>query len=271
MLGLLLLAAAALRAPDEFPPLGPAEEGEPGRAWGAFAVAGSVWLELASGDVRVSGSSADEVSLRDDLGMTGLAFPVPVRLVYKQEKTIYELGLWCLEHSGSARAKGNFTFDGVAVVAGEKIRSDLSVGFYKLAYRKVVWDSQRFRFLVDAGLDFLDVEVALRAPAGNGKLDELIPVVNVGLEMEARVAPEIYVALRTTGLSWSDLLGFQGDLFSIQGKYRHLEAGVLWRTSLRTYVGVAYRFLQVGFSSSEKDAAADMRFQGLAFTARYWW
>ena len=89
--------------------------------------------------------------------------------------------------------------------------------------------------------------------------------------MEARVAPEIYLSLRTTGLSWSDLLGVQGDLFSIRGKYRHLEAGVLWRTSLRTYVGAAYRFLQVGFSSSEEDEAADMRFQGLTFTARYWW
>lgn len=271
MLASVILLAAALRAPDEFPPLAPVGTEEPEAVRGVVAGACSMWLALSTGTVRASGSGADELSLRRDLGLSCFAVPFPVRIVYKREKTAYEFSVWHLSDSGSMNASRDFVFDGVAVTAGQGIKSDLSLGFFKLAYRRVLWDSEDFRLLIDAGADLIDFDVSMEAPGGKGSLDPFIPLGYVGLELEARVAPQVFLTLRTTGLSWSDMLGVQGDLFSVQGTYRHLEIGALWQTSLRTYLGASYRFLQLGFVSSGGDSAVDVRFQGLAFTARYWW
>ena len=237
MLSTVLLLTAALRAPDEFPPLQPGGEEGPGPARGTFAGACSMWLALS------------ELSIGADLSMEGLAVPFPVRLVYKRGKDVYELGLWQLNEESSG--------------------SRMSLGFYKLAWRKIVWDRKGLRFFIDAGLDLLDLDANLKSSTDSDSLDELIPVLNVGLEVEWRIAPEVFLNLRTTGLSWSELLGVQGDAFSIQGRYRHFETGVLWRTSLRTYVGASFRFIQLGYDSSGR--SVELSCLGLSLTARYWW
>ena len=237
MLQTVIFLAAVLRAPDEFPPLLPAEEREPEDVRGVFVGACSIWLGLT------------DISIGAELGMSGLAVPFPVRLVYKRGKEAYELGLWQLNKESS--------------------RSRMSLGFYKFAYRKIVWDRERFKFLVDASLDLLDLKANLSSSTGSDSLDEVHGLLNVGLEVEWRIAPEVFFNLRTTALSWSELLGVQGDAFSIQGQYRHFETGVLWRTSLRTYVGATFRFFQLGYDSSGR--SVEMSCMGLSLTARYWW
>lgn len=234
----------------------------PGEAWQSDArfqvefETGAVWQsrneiqipDSADGtrfDLRQLQGSGPEVQRRVELTWNP-AHRHSVRFVYAP-----------LSFSGSGSFGTPVLFAGATFAPGTATDSDYRFDSYRLTYRYLAYESDRWRLRIGATAFVRDAKVELRQPGVTASDSNVGFVPLLSANAEYSIAPQ-----------WTALVDFDG-LVAPQGRALDIAAKIRYDISDRWYVTAGYRVFEGGVDNSERFAFGWYNFAVVSLGVRF--
>jgi hypothetical protein len=140
--------------------------------------------------------------------------------------------------SGNGTFSNEVRFAGTTFVPGRTVESDYTFDSYRLTYRYLVHESERWRWRIGATAFIRDAKIELRqdARAASDSNVGLVPLLSASLEYA--ITPR-----------WTALVDFDG-LISTQGRAIDAAAKIRYHISEAWYVSAGYRVFEGGVDNN---------------------
>ena len=162
-----------------------------------------------------------------------------------------------LAFSGSGSLESPVRFAGSTFAPGTATDSDYRFHSYRLTYRYLAYESDRWRLRVGATAFVRDAKVELRQPGVTASDSNVGFVPLLSANAEYSIAPE-----------WTALVDFDG-LVAPQGRALDVAAKIRYDVSDRWYLTAGYRVFEGGVDNSERFAFGWYNFAVVSLGVRF--
>jgi hypothetical protein len=230
---------------------GPADPG-PGRTYSAvlrptFWLA---WSQLEFG--KAPGTTV--VTLDDHTQIGNVRVLLPLELLARTENQEFRFKFmhWDREGSTEASVADPISFGGKTFTIGD-VDATLNTDVFGFDFlqRIVGSDISIFEFYLMAGTDLFSTHMELSGDTGNVAINQLVPILTVGMGLRFLIREDISFYAATSALSYSQLLAIEDAYFDVRDTFRSVDVAVRWELSPKLSWGAGWKHYAVGFTHKD--------------------
>jgi len=195
-----------------------------------------------------------------DLGIDDFSFALNARFSLEMNNSRYWAEYWSYSSSSRHMFTSDLTWDGDTFTTGEYATASFQLSYLGVGVDKIILDKPNFRLAAVVGINIMGVDYGLTEAGKGGEISENVPVFTVGFCSRVYFNDNLTLYFDMVGLSWTDLVGFDGGFFDPLGGYRSLDVGFMWSNGGVAALRAGFRYYSMSFDETAEEA--DLGFEG---------
>jgi hypothetical protein len=217
-----------------------------------------IWLGVLNTSFRNGPpATASKVSLEDTFGASRLQVVFPLEVCARTKDAEFRFRYMFWNETASRVVAGPLNFGASSFSGSTEATLNTDVLGADFLYRIVARDA--FDLYFSTGADLVSTEITLSDASSTESIDEIVPVITVGLGLRVRLKEDLSLSVSSAALSYSQLLGMDEEFFGVNDTYRDIEISLQWNRFDDSSWGIAWKHYEVGFDSDRLLATQELK------------